>query len=476
MAGTTQKIADFVTRVTFNDLPDPVVHQVKRIVLDDIGCALGANAVDRARIALEMVELQGGNPQASIIGHGKTSATLAAFANGELINSLDYDCLRPLVGHVTPYVTPPSLVIGEMTRASGKDLILALAIAHELGGRMGASISQHMLPKNEPPYYEYAPSYSYTPTIFGSTAGACKLLGLDSKGVANAFGIAGASTPVPATNKWEFTSGPSFMTKYNCWSGWIAQLATWAALMAEKGFTGDTTIMDGERGFWKIYGSPFFKEEILTGNLGKEWHFDQIWFKYYPCCGCNHTGIEAISQLMEKNKIDPEEIEQIVAKGEPHLLLPARDATEVNSFQDTQFANAYLFALAAYYGNRPSPAWQLPTTYKDPRITGLMKKVKVELHPRVEEFIAGRVKPGATAARHTLVEITARGEKFTSEVSEAKGSPSNPMSDEELAEKFRANACYSLIKTDKVNQAIEAIFNLEKVKDISELAKLWTLA
>ncbi len=473
MKSITQELANFATRVTFADLPESVVRLTKRTLLDSVGCALGGYVTDKAKIVLGHINELGGNPQASIIGDGKTSWALASFANAELINALDFDPLGPGGrGHVSPYVIPPCLAVAERVGASGKELLTAVALAHEISHRFGRSIAWHKISKDEPPYYEDSPRFSYTFNIFGAVAGAAKLLGLDEQRTANAFGIGGASTPVPAGMKWQHTGGPAIMTKYGCWTGWVAQLATEAVLLAERGFTGDNTILDGEWGFWKIYGSPFFKSDILLDGMGKVWD-EEMWFKAYPCCGCNHTGIDGINQIVEQNEIKPEEIEKIVIKGHLLLLTPSRSMTEIISYQDTQFSNAYIFAVAAFYGRKPGVYWQAPSTFKDPKIVSLMKKVKVELYPQIDELLATEFKVGVnitgTSFRNTIVEITAKGKKFTTEVTAAKGYPANPMTDKELKEKFRDNAYYSPLTSDKVERLIETIYELDKVDNIAQI-------
>ncbi|MFC1930570.1 MmgE/PrpD family protein, partial [Chloroflexota bacterium] len=438
MNSPTQRLVDFTLDTKFAGLPESVIQQSKRLLLDAIGCALAGHSTEKARIVLEFVQEMGGSAQAGIIGQYKTSYALAAFANGELINALDYDALGPMTGHITPYVIPPCLAAGEKVKASGKDLITALAVAHEISGRLINSLAQHRVSKTTPPYYEDSPRFSFTPTIFGAVAGACKLLQLDGEAMANAFGIAGASTPVPAGMKWEHTNRSGFMVKYNCWAGWIAQLGIVSSLLAGKGFTGDTTILDGDWGFWKIIGSPFFELERLVGGLGELWHLDQIRFKAYPCCAGNHSGIDAINKIMGENSIEPEDIQDVLIKSSQTLLYPCRTGTEVCQSLDTQFLNAYLFALAVYHGRKPSPDWQAPATVKDHRIKELMKKVRVELHPRYEEICTNLIRVGKLPNfANVIVEITAKGKKFTAEVEHQKGSPQNPMTDEELKEKFR---------------------------------------
>lgn len=476
MAGITGTVVDSILKTKFEDLPPETINQVKRVFLDSVGCALGGYAVDRSKIAIELVDNFGGNPEASVIGGHRTSVPLAAFANGELINALDFDVIGPIRGHVVPYSISPTLAMAERVHASGKDLIVALALALEIGGRVIASLPKQLLPKKEPPYWEDAPRFSHVSSGFGGVAGASKLLRLNKQQAANAFGIAGASMPVPAGMKWEHTPGPAIMVKYNAWSGWASQLSTVAALAAEKGFTGDTTILDGEWGFWKICGYAFFKEDVLTKDLGKVWHIGDVEFKPYPCCRNNHACIDGINEIMDKNAIKPEDIDTIVIKGESFLATPNRMSPDVQSFADTQFSNALIAAIAAYYGSQPGPNWDLPTTFNDPRIRALMKKVKVTIHPRADKIITEKIKAGIPPRFHnTIVEIRAGGKTFSADIDVSKGDPSNPLSDAELEQKFRHNASFSPLRTDKVDRAIQAIYDLHKIKDITQLMKLLTV-
>ncbi|MFC1986312.1 MmgE/PrpD family protein, partial [Chloroflexota bacterium] len=335
------------------------------------------------------------------------------------------------------------------------------------------SMARFRIPKKEPPYYEDSPRYSQSVTLFGGVAGASKVLQLNKEETANAFGIAGASTPVGAGMKWHHIDGPIHMTKYNCWSGWVASLAVMATLAAERGFTGDTTILDGERGFWQIFGSPFVKWDMILGELGKTWHLDtELVFKPYPTCRGNHTGIEAISNLVRQNGIKPDDIEAIVVKTDPILITPLREGLEVKSFADTQFRNAYIFAIAALHGSEPGPQWQLPSTYNDPKIRALMEKVKVEIHPNTDEMASAGAKAGKSSVFNNIIaEIYAGGRKFTAEVEIPRGNRSRALTEEELKEKFRNNAGYSSLKVSRCEEAIDMILNLEKVDDVCELLK-----
>lgn len=476
MAGVTEKLAEAVNAIEYRNLTLNAIQMTKEILLDSIGCALGAYVTERGKISIELGEDFGVKSQATAIGYRKLSAAAASFVNGELINCMDFDVIGPVTAHVVPYVIPPTLAASEIVGAKGEDLITALAIAIEVGGRAVGSLSGHKWPREEPPYYEEAPRASYNSTIFGGIAGVCKLQNMDVLGIRRAFGIGGTSTPIPGNIKWEYLSEDernNVNLKYGCWNGWVAMLATVAAAASKRGFRGDVTILDGEHGYWQMYGSPFFKEDILLGGLGDVWRLEDVSFKYYPCCNCNQTGIMGISRLVHEHGIRPEDIDEILVYGDPLLQTSIRYPSGIKTNEDAQFCNAYLFAKAACYEGAPGPQWHISNSWNDPKIQNLMPKVKVKIHPKADEILTKKFKDGGlTVFTNSIVKITAKGRTFSVEVPQPKGSRKEPMSMAELEEKFMNNATFSLLKKGRAEEVIDAIWNLEKLEDVNGLTRL----
>ena len=471
--GITRRLSEQVLATRYEDLPADVVETVKLLLLDSIGCALAGSVTERGRIVLELLAEFGGNDQATLIGVGRTSCPNAAFGNSELMNALDYDYIGPISSHVGPFVVPSCLAVAQRQGVSGKALILALALANEIGGRSMSAFAQHKIFKNEPPWYEEHPRFTYASSVFGGVAGCATLLGLNVEQLDNAFGIAGASTAVPATMKWQHMSGPAIMTKYNAWTGWISQLAAVSALSAHKGFTGDTTILDGPYGYWNIVGSPTFKVENLLDGLGTAWHLDQIRFKLYPTCYIYHAGVEGISRLVRTHQIRPEDIDEIVVRGDQLMQTPNRMGTEVNTFADAQFFIRFNYALAVFHGDRPNPDWQMAHVFKDPRINELVGKVRLEVHPGFENYVRDAIGTGTVPILwSSIVEIKARGQTYTTEIPSSRGSKESPASREELLEKFRINAGYSRIDPDRLAAVVDAVTDLERIDDVRKVFDL----
>ena len=293
--------------------------------------------------------------------------------------------------------------------------------------------------------------------------------------ICGAFGIGGTSTPVPGNVKWEYSN--SVNLKYGCWTGWVAMLGTMAALATQEGFRGDTTILDGKHGYWQMYGSPFFREDILLGDLGKVWHLEKTNFKAYPCCQINHSAILGIERLVRENNIKPEDIDEIVVYADPIQNTPNRWPPSVRTQEDAQFANAYLYALAACYEGKPGPQWNLPSSMKNPRVSNLMPKVKVKLHPKAAEILSEKAREGGvTVINSSIVEILVDGRKFTMEVPEPKGAPANPMSASELEDKFKHNASFSMLPSNRAEEIIQVISELEKLDDVTKLTRLLVIS
>src|SRR3954462_14998908 len=207
-----QRMAEFTSDVDFAQLPEEVVEESKRIVLDTLGCALAGVDDLKGRVGIEYGVIAGGSAgEATIFGTSHRSSVLGAgFANGELINALDFDSILP-PGPVAPYVLPGAFAVGEGLHSDGAALLSAVAIAHELSYRMGKAMNYirdvrggQLVP----------PAVSgYSSTIFGAVAAMAKLHSFPMDVTANALGIAAAISPVQPHQAWN-RHVPSASIKY----------------------------------------------------------------------------------------------------------------------------------------------------------------------------------------------------------------------------------------------------------------------
>lgn len=461
------KVAEFVTDTQFEDLPHEVVDESKRILLDSVGCALAGVNSERGELGIRLARQIGGANECSVIGAGdKLSSFAASFANGELINALDYDPVLP-PGHVSPFVIPPLLALGEQCGASGKDLILATALAHEISTRMGHAlrgyrdITEENLKSGK---MDMPPVMGYSCCIFGGAAGAGKILRFDQDKMAHALGLAGHIAPVQSLTKWMKTT-PIATTKYLL-AGWMCEAVLTAAITADIGYKGDKSILEGEYGFWRFVGSTGWNPNALLDKLGQSWSFPRnTVHKPYPCCRVFHGGLDCLTHLIEVNRLEPEEIERVRAYLEAYCEQPAWMNREIQTQVDAQFSVAYNFSVAAHRV-RIGPEWQDIEVMRDPHILAFMEKVSFEPHP---DFVRTLMEdPNSRLAK---VEIEARGKVFVEERKYAKGTQSTDltkMSNEELVNKFRHNAT-RILSRHKIENAVTRLLQLETTQNINEV-------
>ncbi len=453
----TTEIAGFIAGAKFENLPDAAVHETKRILLDSIGCAIAGLTTDKGKLSVQLARRLGGPSESTVIGAGgKVSAANAAFANGELINAMDWDVGAVPPGHSTPAVLPACLALAEPAGASGRDLITAVVLGHEVSGRLGAVLTDLQESAPDGRGLMLPPVHGYSMHSFGAAAAAGKILDLDREKMASALGIAGYMAPVPSMVKW-YKSVPAAMTKYAP-MGWIAQVGVTAALLSETGYTGDACVLDGDYGFWRFTASNKEKWDPgkLTQGLGENWLLAQpgrTFYKHYPFCGLCHTEMDEFLKMIEENDLRPEDIESIRILSAPLIEEPIWTSTDIRTHVDAQFSVPFAFAVAAHR-IKISAEWQSVSVMRDPRIREFMKRVSVGIHPEGLR----------------LLEVAAKGRVFS--VERRPGVP--VMTDADNIAKFEQIA-QAVLPTFSIERALKLVLELETVEDINTLTKCISL-
>jgi len=447
MTDTTSNIAAFVTGADFASLPGELVEEAKYLVLDHTGCAVAGASVAKGAIAVELARQLGGEPQATILGQsGKVSTANAAFANGELMNALDWDAIP----HTLPCVIAPCLALAEARKASGSELILAIQIGYEIASRLAEVLPGDL--EDQP--------HGYGSCALGAVAGAGRILGLTQEQMENALGIAGFAAPVPAMTRFEGGASPIPMTKYIS-IGWVAQTAVTSALLAELGYTGDRAIFDGPQGFWRLFGGTPEKwdAERLIARLGEEWRAGKPWYKPYPCEVLIGVAINRLRDIMRENDLAPGDIEAITFRSIPVLATPCHTTTSLTTHVDAQFSVPYALAVAAH-GIEPRPAWQDERTMRDPDIGRFMEKISVGIQTQSE------LAKQATSVGHIPLhlEVAAKGKRYSIERVESF------LNRDQLAEKFEKNASTRLPAAN-VDAARRLILDLDSLEDVSRMVE-----
>ena len=461
MTNITRDISKFAAEVRYEDLPYEVVQETKRLILDSIGCTIGGIETEKGRIAIRFGEEISSDGNTTILGHKeKVSPMASAFANGELMNALDYESLLSPPEHLTPYVLPACITCGEMKDVSGKELITATAVAHEITTRISESLvfgNRFGVKLQDKDMAISLPTPGYGLCMFGGIAGAGRLLGFRAEELANAMGIGGYSVPVPLLARFTVTA-PTTMTKYLS-SGVVSQMEIMALLLSQFGHTGDKEILDGEYGFFRYFGSDSWSLESVIKELGEKWFFHQrIFYKRYPCCGAMQNGLGLFDQIIGENRLQPDEIEEVTVILNLLVELPAWKNEDIRSHIDIQFSTPFVFALVA---NRveAGPLWQTDRILNNEVIRDFMNKVKVMTSLDRE------------AIGQPQVKVAVLRDNKQKTYSQSGLSAFVEMSEKDLIDKFRRNVA-SLMEEKKVDEALDLLLGLEDVKNISVLLKL----
>lgn len=475
MQGITRKLAQFTSETRFEQLPQEVVRESKRLLLDTIGCAIGGVHTDSGDIALRHVRAMGGNPLATIVGTGeRTSSVNAAYANARLANVLDADDTFPTGSHFGSTTVFAALALGEQLNRSGRDLITAVAVGFDVGARIGSSLGLSITVENgKVTGYAKLSGTSATMTWAGVGAAASMArMGVDR--TTQAFGIAGANTPLPAHAKWS-ASVSLPMHKYSD-AGWCAQTGLNAVLIAELGSTGYADILDGDPAFWRFFGAAKCNHDALTEQLAQRWHILNTTYKPWPSCRWTQYPLTAFFKLKKDLGLKPEEIDRIVVKANPFAQSPRFKQQQPDNQISAEFSHAHVLAMGAF--DVPAgPLWYAEEALKDPKYRAFRERVTVELEPRAAN-LAEWMEDGQFRRIPGGVEVHARGKVHAASVDMAAGDPWSPdtlFTDAAMREKFIGMVCGrtpgSAERKAKAMRIIDAVESLEGAKDLGELCR-----
>lgn len=453
--GITKTLANFCCSLKYQDIPEGTVNRAKQCILDYLAATLPGSQTKTGKIGLEISkELNHGGPKHStILGYGvKTNCSLAALANGMAGHALEIDDATRYATGLHPGVTviPASLAIGEYLQNSGKELLTAIILGYEIAGRVGTAIN---------PSHRYRGFHSTgTVASFGAAAAVAKLLGFDETYTAYTLGIAGAQ----AGGVFEFLKENA--TTKHLHAGRAAQNGVLAGLLAKKGMTGPTTILEGSEGFCKAY-SDEYDIDYLTRDLGKKYEMDLGYFKLHSACGQNFSAIEAGINIKAKYEISYSEIEEIEIS--TYKAAAVLNNCNPQTVQEAQFSMPFLVALAMTEGE-VSLRTLTPERINNVEIQSLASKVKVKEDKELTN--------NYPRLRTAVVKIKlADGNTIEEKVDIPRGMPEKPLTQKEVEDKFLASTS-GVLDEGAAQAIIEKVISIDKAKNICDLIRLTNIA
>ena len=303
----TAQLAAFIERTRISEMPGPVVQKAKQLVTDLLGVATAGSREKPARIIQGFIEEQNPRGSATIIGTDQRSHPAASsLANGISGHVLDYDDVsEPMYGHPTVAVLPACLALGEELDVSGKDLLESYIIGLEVTVKLSYGMN--------PAHYEHGWHSTCTLGSMGAAAAAAKLLGLTGEQLRTALALAASQAGGLQQN---------FGTMIKPFhSGRAAENGVLAALLAQRGWTGDQNILEAPLGFFHLFCGPgHYDAERCVNSLGKPFEIDRpgIILKKYPSCAFSHPAIDAALIITQDPQYDASKLERV--EGHIHSL------------------------------------------------------------------------------------------------------------------------------------------------------------
>ena len=448
--GTTETLARWIATATYDQIPPAAIEQAKKSILDYIGTATYGTTSQLGKIMLEFIREQGGNPQARVIGTNiRTASTQAAFANGTIGHSEDFDDLGGCGGHPATVLTPTVLALADELHLSGRDVLTAWVVGYELGTRLSA---------NNHTDRDWHPTAIYG--TMAAAAAASKLLGLDAQKARMALGIAGSEAAGLRRNF-------GTMTK-PFHPGQAARNGVIAAKLAAKGFTSDPDIIEGRQGYADNFGGAKCNIPMMTKFLGKVYYLEEegTRIKPWPCCGGNHQTLTNLLPFVKQKKLKAEDIELVEHIGPNIPCTGALLRTEVHQGLEGKFSGAYNIAAAIIDGKVDYE------TFTDKRaakgdLQAFMKRVRLV---RSNDVVLRRphIADGNLEARLRITMRDGTVHDFVMEIA-------RHLTGNAVLDKFRLNT-EGILGKERAATAIELVQRLEKVKDVAQLMDAVTTA
>lgn len=427
-----ERLARFAAAVEGDRLPPEVLLSLRHRVLDTVGLCLGALPLSTSAQALSVARAWGGPPAASVIGHPEgLPAAGAAFANGVLAHSLDFDDTHlPSVLHPSASLVPAALAVAEETRAPLSLVMAALAAGYEVCIRTGMAAYDRALGNSV--FFERGWHATSICGTLGAAATAARLYGLGADGIGHAIAIAvSMGSGVIEANR----AGGS-VKRLHC--GWAAHAGVIAAQLARAGLTGPRSVFEGRFGFYQAFCGGTFHEDEITRGLGDSWCIPGIFYKPYPANHFTHAGIDAAMRLRRQVAAVDEIVDLELGVATPTLRTiaePREQKIRPQSGYHAQFSGPFTVA-AALLGGGGLGLWLDDFTdahVADPRYLALAARVRCVASAECDAIFPNQFPAVLTA---TLRD----GRVLVERVLANRGGPGNPLGEDELLTKFTANA------------------------------------
>ena len=453
--GLTAEVAAFVLDTGFDAIPSQVVDLAKKSILDGFGLALSGSVAASGRYVQRHLRDVAGAGSAIVIGTDiKVPSRFAAFANGVGIHADDYDDTQLAVAHDRVYgllthptapCLPAAFAETETRSLSGRDLLAAYLVGVDVECKIAEAIS--------PRHYQHGFHATATCGTFAAASATGKLRGFDQETLQRALSIAGSQSAGLRENFGTMTK--PFHAGRSSESGVVA------CDFAEMGWSATDKILEAPRGFFQAHGGGYDLNAI-RGKLGAPWSFADpgISIKPHPSGSLTHPGMTEMLALIAAHGIKAEDVERVDV-GTNHNMQNALIHRRPRNELQAKFSMEFCMAILLLDGRANLPEFTDETVLRDD-VRAMIERVHFAVHPDAEA--AGYAK------MTTLIDIHMKdGRTISGRADFGKGSPANPMSYEEVADKFRGCAEFAGWPKEKSETIIDLVATLDTAAGVEDL-------
>lgn len=452
----TRTLAEWAAGLRTADIPENVKEHARRFILDNFGCQIAGATLSWSQAYHDVVRRTRSGTHSTVAYFGnKLAPDDAAFVNSAFnhANETDDTHLKSPT-HPGGIAVPAALAMAEYAGANGDKLLAAVVAAYEIQIRISWACSPYLIYRGHHPPVGVGP--------FGAAAAGGILLGFDSATMLNALAIAGSHS----AGLIEYTKTGGSVKRIH--SAIPAAAGVRAALFAQVGITGPHSILEGEKGFCKVFAGDYDLNR-LTDGLGSHYHLLDNALKPYSCCHLIHAAFDALDNLRDREPLAPEQVRSIkvYTNSEP-ILSHIGSIIEPEDILGAQFSLPFSMAMRLHHGGRGvnggNGFWDYPrVNVKDPKLVETARKVKC--------VVASNNEWSAVDKGAGIEVETTDGRMLREIVPYSKGLPENPMSADEVKEKFRS-LVDPILPVGRPQKIIDAVDSVEKIEKIDDLVKL----
>ena len=445
MLAEESDLISFLANLEFAALPEDVVRDASLRLLDQAGIILAGTQELPARLAIDYAVRRRGSPESLILGTSeRVDAEHAAFANGVSGHVLELDDgNRFAMGHPGVVVVPVVLALGEAIHATGQDAVAAIVAGYEMFVRLGSAMN--------PSHYNRGFHTTGTIGTLAATAAAARLLRFDTALFGSALGLAGSQ----AGGLFEFLENGTMSKQLH--AGVAAGAAIRSVRLAQAGFTGPTTVLQGKNGFMRAMADDV-DAALLNAQLGERWAVQECYVKLHACCRHIHPVVDAISEIVAAHHLTPDQVEAVEVA--TYKFAAKLDNTDVDTDLAAKLSIPFSVAATLLEGQCGLAQFR-PELFHDERIEALMARVSVSLDSELDAMVP--------KLRGCRVNIVTKSGEYKAEALLPRGEPETPVGSDEIERKYH-NLVSSILPPETASSYLNRLLNVSAVEDMAILS------